>query len=380
MVQINQSRRRARTTSPLITLIKFLFFVIILLSFLLIFHLLPTKQDHELDEAISKIISEHFGREVNIPDLRKDIYALIQATDTGSQRLSSAVTGSGRVTPNEGLGNAEDGWKTIDVFYGDHSHLNVKGGYSQCRQDRLVMGLLKHADMKNKGFFIDLAANHATSLSNTYHIEQDLDWNGICIEPNPQYWHSLSHRKCHVVGAVVGAEDSRMKEVKFRMYSDMKARAASGGIEEYLTNKKLPKSKERPERLFIVPISDILKKYNAPPVMEYLSLDIEGAEYDTMKGFPFDSHKFKVMTIERPSEKLTDLLYDKGYLYIGGNNEDGEETAWIHSDFENEIDFGAFKEVEWFGGGGSDGKSTKWMTLDEKDPLRNKPKVNDFRI
>jgi len=34
-----------------------------------------------------------------------------------------------------------------------------------------------------------------------------------------------------------------------------------------------------------------------------------------------------VMTVERPSQDLVDLLCSKGYLYLAGNNEDGQETA-----------------------------------------------------
>lgn len=262
-----------------------------------------------------------------------------------------------------------NGWKSIDIFYGDHRHLHTKGRGSQCHQDLLVASLLH--EQKN-GFFVDLAANDAVNLSNTYRLEQLHQWGGICIEPNAMYWAHLAHRNCHVAAAVVSKE--RMTEVNFRMYRDMWRRAASGGIDE-LIDPSIPKSNDKPVKLFTVTIEEILERYNAPSVMEYLSLDIEGAEYMVMKDFPFDRYKFKIMTVERPSQELTDLLYENGYLYLAGNNDDGMETAWIHGDYKEELDVqGAVQKVEWVGG-----KSTKWMEINEENRWA-KPIVHDLRL
>jgi hypothetical protein len=260
------------------------------------------------------------------------------------------------------------GWKSIDVFYGDHDHLKTKGRGSQCNQDLLVASLLKE---QKHGYFLDLAANDAVNLSNTYQLENLHAWKGICVEPNSSYWSNLAHRECHVAAAVVSK--TRMEEVKFRMYRDMQKRAASGGIED-LIDPNIPKSKERPDTLYTVPAQEILERYHAPYIMEYLSLDIEGAEYMVMKDFPFHVYKFKVMTVERPSQQLTDLFYDHGYLYLAGNNEDGQETAWIHSDYQAEIDVvGGVEKAGWIGG-----RSTKWMTIGSDRWA--KPVVDDLRL
>lgn len=76
--------------------------------------------------------------------------------------------------------------------------------YSQARQDELVIALLRN---KTDGYFVDLAANDAIQLSNTYALERYYHWRGVCIEPNPVYWHNLTtFRTCTTVAAVVGAE------------------------------------------------------------------------------------------------------------------------------------------------------------------------------
>ena len=123
--------------------------------------------------------------------------------------------------------NDENGWHSIHVFYGtaedpavsslpqpqlgpsqpgisSPDHQQPRKWYAQARQDELVSALLHN---KTNGYFIDLAANDATVLSNTYALEKYYNWTGVCIEPNPIYWHNLtSYRKCMTIAAVVGKE------------------------------------------------------------------------------------------------------------------------------------------------------------------------------
>lgn len=51
-------------------------------------------------------------------------------------------------------------------------------------------------------------------------------------------------------------------------------------------------------------------------IINYFSLDIEGAEFDAMKNFDFDHTVFLVMTVERPKELLHELLVKNGYWFL----------------------------------------------------------------
>ena len=106
--------------------------------------------------------------------------------------------------------NHDDGWQTVNVYYGssdlkeqvlsssssssssttssqDQQQRQQQSIFvhSQARQDECVLSLLRN---QTNGYFIDLASNDATVLSNTYSLERYFDWNGLCIEPNPIYW------------------------------------------------------------------------------------------------------------------------------------------------------------------------------------------------
>lgn len=243
------------------------------------------------------------------------------------------------------------GWKSVDLFYGK-DELGPTKSRSQAKQDVLVLGLLGN---RRNGYFVDLAANDAVQLSNTFILERQNDWMGICVEPNPMYWSRLAQRKCHHAAAVVSKD--RLEQVNFKMMTDKNGRAPSGGIEELMPQNVKSMSKEKAVKLYTVQIQEILEKYDAPKVMEYLSLDVEGAEYLVMKDFPFDKYKFIVMTVERPTKELMDLLYEEGYRYLAGNNAWGQETAWYHKDFENLIQKETISEHGWLTG------TTKWIQV-----------------
>ena len=64
-------------------------------------------------------------------------------------------------------------------------------------------------------------------------------------------------------------------------------------------------------------LEHLLKKYDAPKLIDYLSIDTEGSEYTILKNFEFKNYKFKIITVEHnftnQREKIYKLLTQKGY-------------------------------------------------------------------
>eukprot|EP01031_Cornospumella_fuschlensis_P033257 gene33257-40235_t len=52
------------------------------------------------------------------------------------------------------------------------------------QQDIMIVSIFND---KDNGFFVDLAANDWQVASNTLTVEHFNHWNGVCIEPNPEY-------------------------------------------------------------------------------------------------------------------------------------------------------------------------------------------------
>ena len=86
---------------------------------------------------------------------------------------------------------------------------------------------------KKGGFFVDLAANDAVTLSNSLALETHLDWSGLCIEPHPKYHLGYLKRRCTLIDAVIGQKDD--EEIKFDFEN------VFGGIAGFDQKKKVNK-------------------------------------------------------------------------------------------------------------------------------------------
>ena len=226
----------------------------------------------------------------------------------------------------------DDGWNTINVFYGAtdnfESLLPSKKFFSQARQDEVVLKLLRY---KTDGYFVDLASNDATSLSNSYALEKHYGWKGLCIEPNPAYWYNLTHarKNCELVGAVVGR--NRMDQLQF-IFDNLEHGGIVGNGFDNGNG-----SKRRSRKEYTVTLSEIFKKFNVPRVIDYLSLDVEGAEEFIMTDFPLSEYRIRIMTIERPNETLQIFLESHGYRNVLRLSRWGE-SLWIHESFQETMD------------------------------------------
>ncbi|CAB9522047.1 Methyltransferase FkbM [Seminavis robusta] len=234
------------------------------------------------------------------------------------------------------------GWNPIHIFYGKmdnfyneipdkwylkhspkHTTSNSNEWFGQHGQD---VAVAKFFNFKSNGYFVDLASNDAVWASNTFALEQNFDWKGICIEANPIYWYRLSFRTgCHVVGSIVGGKD--FEGITVSLPTDPKKSGPFGGIVgKDFDNKKA----KEPEARFTASLTSILKKFGAPKVIDYLSLDVEGAEEFIMKDFPFHQpYTFRVISIERPKSLLMKKLEDAGYKQVLDFKRG--DTLWAHS-------------------------------------------------
>lgn len=268
--------------------------------------------------------------EVQENSLRADILSVtIPPPDTSIGATGDTGSISGREYGN--------GWHSVEVFYGKSDHLERMlptdlEWFSQARQDEVVTTLLKG---KRDGYFIDLAANDATVLSNTYSLEKKFGWTGLCVEPNPMYWANLTYRDCQVVAAIAG--DKRMEEVFFRFDA-----GDHGGIIGFDNGQHL-KRVSQPK--YTVTLTEILTRFNAPKKIDYMSLDVEGAEEFIMQHFPLTDYTISLMTVERPKDTLRALFEKNGFQFITRLSRWGE-TLWAHESVMDSLDLSTIDEFK----------------------------------
>jgi FkbM family methyltransferase len=193
--------------------------------------------------------------------------------------------------------------------------------YSQINQDKLYCEYSKN---KKNGYFVDIGAHDGIKISNTYKLEKELDWNGICIEPASKAFKALSNnRKCICLN--YGIYDIN-GEVEFN-YSE---NTTVGGITKTLE----PNAKQKwggswkTMSLPVKTLFTVLEENNAPRDIDYVSLDTEGSEVKILQQFfKENNNKYKIHYIDietafHDSSQLKKLMNDNGLKVLRVNQWD----------------------------------------------------------
>ena len=166
---------------------------------------------------------------------------------------------------------------------------------------------------KREGYFVEFGAAGGQRLSNTFMLERKYGWTGLLAEPNPSFHDTLADRRrapvCTDLVHRVTGETMRFAMHERGLLSgivDDSTDEADEGIDQILTLKTIS-------------LNDMLDRYDAPAEIDFMSIDVEGAELDILQGFDFDAHRVRCFTIEAKDNAerlaLIRLLEDNGYVH-----------------------------------------------------------------
>ena len=186
---------------------------------------------------------------------------------------------------------------------------------SQIGQDRWVAEKVFRG--VTNGYFLDVGSADGFVNSNTWALEQR-GWKGICVDPFPA---NMGGRTCQMFREAVDGEGGH--KVQFKAAGEL------GGISNHLDRWKDVVKDAKTVELTTVTLRDILQRAQAPSFIHFLSLDIEGAELEALRGFPFDQHKLGSIAIEHNDEEpkrtqIELLLKSQGYT---------KAHTWMQDDF-----------------------------------------------
>lgn len=198
----------------------------------------------------------------------------------------------------------------------------MRGGYSHFGQDLWVVRTFK--GMRG-GYFVDVGAYLPVVASNTYLLEKEFGWKGICIEANATLHKKLlAKRSCACVQACVSSNgqdaDFLVEGGAYAGMVDHYPQGHRAALLKYLPRGRvLRQDAWKTQRVKTVTLESILDAQHAPAVMEYLSMDVEGAELSILQSFPFHRYRFLAMTVEHNSRpayrlQLRSLLEEHGYV------------------------------------------------------------------
>jgi FkbM family methyltransferase len=194
--------------------------------------------------------------------------------------------------------------------------------YSQLGQD---IEVIKFYNNKESGFFIEIGASDGIYFSNTYLLETNYKWKGICCEPIPNNFEKLVKNRPNSIcyKEAVYNQSGLTLEFDIANQCDMLS-----GISEHIDRHKYTVDQNKTSiEVHTISLLDVLNRANAPSFIEYMSLDTEGSELEILKHFDFEKYTFGLIDVEhnhiepRRSE-IRNLLLLKGYLYKGENQWD----------------------------------------------------------
>lgn len=179
----------------------------------------------------------------------------------------------------------------------------------------------------NDGFFVELGANDGKTQSNTLYFEKYRNWSGVLIEPTPHNYLKCKvnrNKRSRIFCNACVSFDYKEKYVEI-VYSDLMS--VSLGLEldipDPISHANLGhqflKEQEVPFKFGAIArtLDSILLEANAPSIIDLLSLDVEGAELEVLKGIDFNSKIFKFMCIEsRNLYRIQDFLSQRNYSLI----------------------------------------------------------------
>jgi len=186
--------------------------------------------------------------------------------------------------------------------------------------DMMLEDKLPHRD----GFYVELGANDGVRFSNSYYFEVNKGWKGVLIEPAPNLYVTCKKKRgANNVVFCNACVSFDYKEEFVRMkYCD--SMTISDNLDLNIgDHDKFVESGEQflneGESTFIfgaksATLNSLLEEAEAPALIDFLSLDVEGAELDVLRGVDFTKYNFRYMVIEcRDIDRMNAYLAEFNY-------------------------------------------------------------------
>lgn len=180
-----------------------------------------------------------------------------------------------------------------------------------------------YVDFDN-GYFVELGANDGVTQSNSLYFEKYRNWRGLLVEPAPQNYlkcrqNRSSEDSIYCAACVSFDYDQEFVRIAYSnlmsapvsLESDIKdprAHAKLGG--QFLGEGEIVFEFGAVART----LNSLLLDAHAPKLIDFLSLDVEGAELEVLKGVDHQAFRFKYILVEcRDFHRLSAYLEKQGY-------------------------------------------------------------------
>ena len=187
---------------------------------------------------------------------------------------------------------------------------------SQIGQDKFID---EYFDKKEGLTFLDIGAHDGVSISNTFFLEKERKWKGICVKAQPSEFQKLkSNRNCTCVNVAVSDYNGETDFIYVEGYANM----LSGISDDYnLSHMQRIRNEVSTYggaintiKVPVRTLQSILDEHNTHEI-DFCSIDTEGSEFNIIKSIDFDKTEIKVFIIENNygEKNIEEFLVEKGY-------------------------------------------------------------------
>tara|TARA_B110000858_G_C17751595_1_gene449954 strand:- start:66 stop:788 length:723 start_codon:yes stop_codon:yes gene_type:complete len=186
--------------------------------------------------------------------------------------------------------------------------------------DMMLEDKLPHRD----GFYVELGANDGVRFSNSYYFEVNKGWKGVLIEPAPNLYVTCKKKRgannvvfCNAcVPFDYKEEFVRMKYCDSMTISD-NLDLDIGDHDKFVESGEQFLNEGESPFIFgakSATLNSLLKEAKAPALIDFLTLDVEGASLEVLKGVDFSKYNFRYMVIEcKGIDKMNAYLVQFNY-------------------------------------------------------------------
>lgn len=168
-----------------------------------------------------------------------------------------------------------------------------------------------------KGFFVEFGAADGVGHSNSFALEKALGWDRLLAEPVCRYESSVRENRsvnlCTKCVAARSGERVTFYEREVAMLSSVDQNFDS------LLDGKLNKIVNSYD-VDTISLEEMLEEYNAPKVIQDMSIDTEGAEYELVSALNFGKYQINTLTVEHnfsaARQKISEFLEKNGFTRI----------------------------------------------------------------
>ena len=176
---------------------------------------------------------------------------------------------------------------------------------SQFRQDLFVLNETK---FKHGGYFVEFGATNGLDISNTYLLEKEYSWKGILAEPAKVWENQLRENRPNTNIETLCVWSDSNSELIFKETDLSELSTVDTFVNQDMHIKQRVSGKKY--KVQTISLLDLLKKYQAPKFIDYLSIDTEGSEFEILNAFNFNEYTFGIITVEHNFTFRRDMIYE----------------------------------------------------------------------